>query len=135
MVSNTCYPNIQEVEAGGSRVPGQPGLFHETLYQRRNSNSQAPPLTYREHRIVQRPCALPPPPNFTPGLNQGQHSWGEGNRKGLKEGRKTVSLWRPLWLTFSSASLVPAWGIPPLLQACRCVKAEWSEMAWAGTGL
>lgn len=47
--------------------------------------------------------------NFTPGQNQGQHSWGEENRKGLKEGRKTVSPWRP-WADFFFSYPCPCLG-------------------------
>lgn len=39
---------------------------------------------------------------LTLGLVQDQHSWGEGNRKGLKKGSGTVALWRPLRLDFFS---------------------------------
>jgi hypothetical protein len=31
MVVHTCNPTTQEAEAGGSRVPGQPELYSETV--------------------------------------------------------------------------------------------------------
>jgi hypothetical protein len=33
MVAYTYNPSIWEAEAGGSKVPGQPGLYNKTLFQ------------------------------------------------------------------------------------------------------
>jgi hypothetical protein len=38
MKAHACSPNTQEVEAGRRQVPGQPGLYSETLSQKTKKN-------------------------------------------------------------------------------------------------
>lgn len=119
VASNACYPNIPEVEAGGSRIPGQMGLFHETPSQRRNANSQAPPRPAentglcRDH--VPWPVDFPP----HPGSGAGPALLGRGEQEGPEERQRdsgpletlTAGFFPP-WLPWSLLGAHPLYHKP-----------------------
>lgn len=45
MAAHACDSNTEEAEAGGSGVPGHPGLDRETLSQNTQTQGQQPQLT------------------------------------------------------------------------------------------
>lgn len=136
VVSKTCYPTFRRYRQEDPESRASLGCYMRPCIKEGIQTLRLHPRPAANTGLYKDDVSCTPHKhNFTPGPNQGQHSWGEGNRKGLKEGRKTVSPWRPCRLAFSSASRVLAWGISPLLQACRYVRAEWPEIAWTGTGL